>query len=760
VQLACYARLAILDKERTQATWSGLVSSLKFHVAKTYVDRNDRDMLVCFAAIHAFTVVQDEIAVNNYVASKKADYKLLQESKLWIRSWQWRHYLLVFIIPVLAWWLGCFLYQLIELMPSFMYKPCFIIGVIALYYPDIKTLIYGYWGHKTRVVDAAPVVEKDAVVPTAPAPVAVAPKIESISAMLELPELTLAQSVLDGYDNDNFFMPMECAVPVAPKVLEYTREVYEVVKQHIGSDQIEDYDAVSYVVPQFNGKNLAVEYPKLICEKECKNLEKVKEYSEHRNTEAQPLLHIGPAFMRSLPGAHANCLENEKKSLCGRHMVADHDDDVGLWDDVIKVALPHFTQFVSNVRPYSVEQWLMDQPPQKREKYQAFRSRVTGLDFKDPNVHSRNFFIKDEVLVPGYGADLREKFPRGIQGLKHPETNLALGPFMHVVSAAVAAGFGGQLSYSSGKTPEELGLWYKQRLQQGYDFYEDDFSAFDSSQGAGAHQAELAVYKLFGPDNVVLKTLNFQQETVGYGKYHRYKTKYTRKSGDQNTSIGNTIVNMMAHIWAIDEYNKLGNHVVFNMLALGDDNLLAVKGAGDDFCEFVSAKILLLGLQPKLFKSGKAPTYCSSVFVPVMDANNVEQYVLVPEVLRRLCKLGWTVSSIPRGGTLCGRLKANEQSNLNNGLIPVSRIFNQHYLSVSDQAVKTSEYRVHSSYTSNFYSGENTSDWFSEVYGLSVLEIDELENFIMEHLSKAKGKPSVWNHPLANKMYDYYHTSR
>ena len=726
-------------------------------MAKNYSTRSDTDMLVCFAALHAFTAVKDEITVNNFVGSKKKDYKLLQDSKKWIHSWEWRHYLLIFIIPVLAWWVGCWVYQLLEILPSFLFKPLVMTGVLGLYYPDIKKLVYGYWG---RGVASVPLPTPIGTC----VPQVVASKAASInvSAMLEIPETTLAQSVINGpSDLEDFMMPMDfCAVLKTPRVLEYTRDVYNTVKQSIGTDEIEEFEPVSYVVPQFNGRKDAIEYPKLVCEKECKNLSKVVEYSEHKNTESSPLLHIGPGFMRSLPGAHANSVDNEWKSLCGRHMVADHGDDVGLWQDVIKVGLPFFKRFVSNVQPYSEEQWLCDQPPRKREKYLDFKTRVSGLGFDDPNVHSRNFFIKDEVLVPGYGADVRQKYPRGIQGLKHSETNLALGPFMHVVSSAVAAGFGGQLSYSSGKTPEQLGDWYQKRLEQGCTFYEDDFSAFDSSQGAGAHQAELAVYKLFGPDDIVLKTLAFQQETVGYGKYHRYKTKYTRKSGDQNTSIGNTIVNMMAHVWAIDLYNKLGHNVTFSMLALGDDNLLAVNGEGDDFCDFVSTKIKLLGLQPKLFKSGIAPTYCSSVFVPVVDEHNKPRHVLVPEVLRRLCKIGWTVSAIPKGGTLVGRLKANELSNPNNSLIPVSRVFNRHYSDANVAAVHTDDYRVHSKYTSQYQSGECTIDWFEQVYGLTMVEVDELEAFLQEHLDRAKGKPSLWNHPLANKMYDFYHTSR
>jgi hypothetical protein len=577
-----------------------------------------------------------------------------------------------------------------------------------------------------------------------------------VSSMIQLPEEVVEEADFDfGNVGVSKTLP-----PIRVNSSSYTREVQQQVQQLLGTDVWPIDEIQSIVKPDFTGNKDFVEYDKLICRKIVKPLGNVEALVDKQNSRPTPLLHIGPGFLKVLPGAHINSVDNEYKSLCGRHLLYNHSDKVGLWNDVIKIALPFFNKFVNNVKPYSIQQWICDQPPHKRQKYTQFRERLDGINFDEFSYHVRNFFIKDEVLVPGYGCDLRDKCPRGIQGLAKAETNLALGPFMHVVSRAIAAGFGDQLSYSSGQTPESIGQWYTQCKKGRYHFYEDDFSAFDSSQGKGAHEAEMAVYKLFGPDKAVLNALQFQAKTVGFGRYHKYKTKYTRKSGDQNTSIGNTIINMMAHIWAIHCYNLIGNNVEFKMLALGDDNLLAVKGEKPDFVKFMNDKILLLGLVPKFFMSGNSPSYCSSVFIPVANDKNDLVYVLVPEVLRRLSKIGWTVTIPSKRDTLLGRLKANELANMNTALVPVLRVFNEFYTSVLDVASSLNEYRVHAKYNGSHIICESTFNWFQNVYGVSYDEIIELEEFLKSHLQKAGGSPSLWWHPVAAKMYGYYHMSR
>lgn len=771
--LACYARLAVYDKERSVVSWKNLILAIKMHVSKNYPTRVDKDKLVAFAAIHAFTNVRDEIDHNNYVASKKRDYAELLRSQNWVTCFDKRRYLFLIVMAMALYEIKGMFPKLGALFRQFGWRTiklavvltCFAINkdvvMAVLERLSCAHRLRQWCASTTKMVGVAgsdgPIAKKVIESPTIKQnDISCKPETTiSVSGMLELPEKTLAASIMNSSVDFDIFIP-----DVGKKAYsngEYTRTIYDAIVEKRGSDTNEGGDVCSLIKPQFIGKNEVVNFPLIVCEKPCDNNPDVIALAHRDDKKIGEYYQIGPCFLRCVPGAHALDRQNEFASLCGRHLIVKHADDIGEWRRVVGVALPYFDQFVDNVQAYTQHQWLCDQPPHKRDKYTAFLGNVSSLDFENPQVHKRNFFIKNEILVPGFGTRLADKFPRGIQGLLVPETNIALGPFMHVVSDAIASGFGGQLSYSSGRTPEELGEWFNKASEEGFSFYEDDFSAFDSTQGAGAHFAEVSVYKLFGPDHVVDTVLNYQKKTVGISKFFRYKTKFTRKSGDQNTSVGNTIINFMVHLYAIHEYNSRGNNVVFKMMALGDDNLLAVKNAGSDFCSYIEQVIVRLGLRPKFKQCSKAPTYCSSVFLPVVDGNR-PTYVLVPELLRRLSKIGFTVKTLPRGVSPIARLKANELSMPNNRLLPVSRVFYNYYTSLSQiKADYDNDYRPHAIYTANFSVCERTFDWFTDVYGVSVDEINQLEDFLIKHLDSADGFPSVWNHPVANYMYDFYH---
>jgi hypothetical protein len=81
-----------------------------------------------------------------------------------------------------------------------------------------------------------------------------------------------------------------------------------------------------------------------------------------------------------------------------------------------------------------------------------------------------------------------------------------------------------------------------------------------------------------------------QKHTIGYNIEHKtgaivkYSTPYTRKSGDANTSEGNSVVNMAA---TYDVYNQIEIfEKVDTCLLLGDDNYTVVEGDIPDSDEF------------------------------------------------------------------------------------------------------------------------------------------------------------------------------
>jgi hypothetical protein len=136
--------------------------------------------------------------------------------------------------------------------------------------------------------------------------------------------------------------------------------------------------------------------------------------------------------------------------------------------------------------------------------------------------------------------------------------------------------------------------------------------------------------------------------------------------------------------------------------------------------------------------------------------NGEDTYVMVPELCRRFCKLGWTVSALPKNCQPVERLKGNELGNVNNSLMPISRVFTKYYSELDCKASVLHEYRCHSKLEGECQLSIRVWDWMEQVYGVSKEEIDELESFLWSHLVAAGGRPSVWDHPTARKLYHHY----
>jgi hypothetical protein len=552
-------------------------------------------------------------------------------------------------------------------------------------------------------------------------------------------------------------LPMVTFTHIKITSLSYTRKVFDMITQYMGTTELCDMvgtNQTSYIKPDFIGKHReVVHYTKIqsrkpiVLDKTGKTSIKERPGACHQTTYVS---HIGPCFLGIIPSAFDNSIENEYSALAGRHVKVPTSEKE-LWAQATEVLIRKLGWAANLAETYTLDDWLLIQPPAKRDKYDKFRYQLMDMSFAQARSHKRNFFIKDELIVPSLGSNNRDKYPRGIQGLCEATSNMALGPFMTVVSKAVARaakqdGNYTRFFYTSGSTPEQVGEWYHVMKSNGYKFYENDFSAYDSTQGKGAHDCEVEFYKLFHPQEYVLGALEKQKCTNGVAKNHTYSCPYTRKSGDQNTSIGNTLINFAAHALVLENMGI----VDYYMLGLGDDNLLAIRGSvPDEFESKVTQFIRKLGLEPK-FKASKFPTYCSSRFVPVASG-----HVLVPDLFRRLCKLGWCHRDLPKNVTPIARLKGNELANPNNTLMPISRVFYHFYANAGGESAEEERWRPHATSTLNTQMTEETYQWFHTYYGLTKTEIDEVESFIAVHLTAAAGQPSAYSHPLLIKAYHH-----
>lgn len=477
---------------------------------------------------------------------------------------------------------------------------------------------------------------------------------------------------------------------------------------------------------------------------------------------------FGPACASMIPSVFTKSSHNEQAALIGRHL--NHHDPSCLehWRNAIAMVGKSILRDVDmvNSKVETMEQWVDAQPPNKRSRYLQELPKLDQYDFNNAKLHTRAMFIKAEIQQPpGWDENMEDKFPRGIQGLSHPVINMILGPFMKWVSKSLAYKFLNctdsdwpVFGYTSGCTPSQIGAWYKDMKDRGLNFLEDDFSQFDSTQGQGCHEAETWFYEQFPGHASAKKCVSFQDKTVGYGNYYKYSCAYTRKSGDQNTSIGNTFINFLSHAYAIMRYETdFKVKVRFHMMGLGDDNVLAVDVPKDKlkaFGDHVAATIAAMGLKPKLKVANRGTSYCSSEFVPVLR-RGVPTYVLVPNVTRLMSKLGFTTGHLQAKDNDM-RMKGNMLGNRYLQYMPVLRVFYHFYTQKKGKGAGEYKFNCHElSGKTDCEITEDTFNWFSDLYGLNKGEIDELEEFIMGMLVASKSKPCLYDHVMIAHMLDY-----
>jgi hypothetical protein len=192
--------------------------------------------------------------------------------------------------------------------------------------------------------------------------------------------------------------------------------------------------------------------------------------------------------------------------------------------------------------------------------------------------HQRCAFAKVELTtgkaLAGHYDPLDERIIQDVD----PRVHVSLGPYMYAFSKYVAKrwGTGNWLCYASGVTASEAA----QFVEPGLTYYVGDLSRFDRS----IHPKTLTALNHWRENQTHLSTdarecLTKQCDTFGVtlkGR-HRYAVAGQRKSGDDNTSIDNTILNITAHVWAVSQVLSMDVAEIkqhFKFMALGDDIII------------------------------------------------------------------------------------------------------------------------------------------------------------------------------------------
>lgn len=295
------------------------------------------------------------------------------------------------------------------------------------------------------------------------------------------------------------------------------------------------------------------------------------------------------------------------------------------------------------------EFWNSRFPLARRRQQAIARKSIVQYGYKSKASFYRKSFVKRELTAACPCNDCKiewenkMKDPRIIQGAGN-EVNAGLGPWMWAFSKHLSRCWHKfhRVCYASGMTSEDIGEWYDYHIKRiaNPDFIESDFSRMDCTEGTEALKFERRVYDTFKPPRLARKALDAQLFTVGFTRSGiMYKISATRKTGDPNTSVGNSILSATTAVELMKAYGVPKTD--YAIIVLGDDTVIIKNSAFVITENQVKAHYLRFGFisKPVLGADPRDATFCSQHFWPTADGT-----ILGPKVGRSLCKLGWSVN--------------------------------------------------------------------------------------------------------------------
>jgi hypothetical protein len=167
------------------------------------------------------------------------------------------------------------------------------------------------------------------------------------------------------------------------------------------------------------------------------------------------------------------------------------------------------------------------------------------------------------------------------------------------------------------------------RTERGVICVERDFSRYDAHNNLDVVDLELETYTWMNAPREVLRLMASMRKAQGRTtKGIKYSVEGTRRSGDPNTSCGNSYQNALMTLFSSQQAD------------LHNDPTPAAVNLADDI-------LRRLGFAPEtiLHDSYRLGSFCSSLFWPALaDGNPV--YVLGPKIGRTITKLFWNTTTI------------------------------------------------------------------------------------------------------------------
>lgn len=227
------------------------------------------------------------------------------------------------------------------------------------------------------------------------------------------------------------------------------------------------------------------------------------------------------------------------------------------------------------------EMWLADSQYNEARK-KMLRRALQNIKDGRPFEHTIMAHVKtDEILV---GKEYGKRDPRCISS-PGDEALVLAAPGYHgwqkqccKIWSTFEKAMEQRYIYAGGLDAVQLSAIVTWLEHNGYRAYEGDYSRYDGHTEEEAMIAEFEFYEGY-IDNDIIEVLKHQTSYKGRTRCGmKYKCKGKMNSGVINTSFGNTIRNFMMFAAYVGKYAP---DLDFYMIALGDDNMIFVKGELD-----------------------------------------------------------------------------------------------------------------------------------------------------------------------------------
>lgn len=342
-----------------------------------------------------------------------------------------------------------------------------------------------------------------------------------------------------------------------------------------------------------------------------------------------------------------------------------------------------------------------------------------------------------------YAKDIKKA--RMIQFYRNGATQLETALEITRAQKAFCRVFNGQLRsggidvcFASGMTNRGIAQWMEETLTRCEFFYERDGAAWDATMGDKHYELKCWLYRMFDPKLADTMWKYKDTQSTIYtpdGSRIWYKTSATTKSGHNDTSLGNSIINAMISVQVMLQCGLRGRIIV-----MGDDLLMATTTRPDlEECQKIERDA---GINPEsaVFSDYKRVSFISGQWYPGQNG-----LIFAPKLSSVLDKLFWTTKQWPqkRVAQIVNGIVHGAEPTMG-GFPIIGRFLAAHKTGcgVDLRAVQYSFAQLYTSHES--VDREAMMNHYCSRYGVLPSEVCELEDLIMQNA----GKVGVIQHPV------------